>query len=170
MFEEMRLYIDYAQCIGCETCEATCRFLYTYPRIHMVRTQEGIMAPLYCQHCASPKCAAACERGAFSQDADGAVVLDPLKCVGCRSKECVTACPYGAIFIYKGPDDPVVKCDLCARRRKQGLGPACVQTCPCGAISFVHREDVSKLKNRAATDALRRVLKHVSPSGPKCAS
>jgi len=112
MFEEMRLYIDYAQCIGCETCEATCRFLYTYPRIHMVRTQEGIMAPLYCQHCASPKCAAACERGAFSQDADGAVVLDPLKCVGCRAKECVTACPYGAIFI----SGACLRADLSMRR------------------------------------------------------
>ncbi|WP_045218234.1 4Fe-4S dicluster domain-containing protein [Desulfonatronum thioautotrophicum] len=168
LFDEMRLYIDYAVCIGCETCEATCRFLYTLPRIHMVRTTEGIMAPLYCQHCASPKCATACEQDALVQDDDGALLLKPLRCVGCRSKECITACPYGAIFLFKGPDAPVVKCDLCARRRVQGMGPACVETCPCAAISLVHRNDVGKLKNRAATEALRRVLKHISPPLATC--
>ena len=72
------LYIDYSLCIGCETCEYVCRFTNDTSRIHMTRTIDGVMVPLYCQHCENPKCANACPRGALKRDKDGALILQSM--------------------------------------------------------------------------------------------
>ncbi len=156
------LYIDYSKCIGCETCEAVCKFLYTQPRIVMVRTLEGLMVPLYCKHCESPHCIKVCRAGALRQDADGAVILTPLACRGCTTKNCILGCPYGGMFAT-GEGIGVNKCDLCAGRRKQNELPACVEMCPCGAIMLVERDRLKDLETEESRAARGRVQEHIRP-------
>lgn len=158
------LYIDYSKCIGCETCEFVCRFVHSTPRIMMTRTTDGVMMPLYCRHCADPNCARVCKRGAISRDADGAMVLKPLLCRGCEGRNCMLACPYAAMFeTDKGV--MLTKCDLCAQRRATGMGPACVDMCPCQAIVFTDVDDLPGLETPEARAAEEKVLRHIRPPG-----
>jgi Fe-S-cluster-containing dehydrogenase component len=156
------LFIDYSKCIGCETCESVCRFVNETPRIHMTRTCDGIMAPLYCRHCEDPKCVQVCSRAALARDRDGAVVLQPMLCRGCETKSCVLACPFGAMFVtHTGVG--LRKCDLCAGRRALGLTPACVEMCPCAAIVYVERGMIESLTTKESQEALERVITHIRP-------
>ncbi|HDQ39819.1 MAG TPA: 4Fe-4S dicluster domain-containing protein [Desulfonatronum sp.] len=143
------LYIDYNLCIGCESCEAVCGYLYGHPRIHMTRTSDGITVPISCHHCANPACLKACNVNAFYQDDEGAVILDPKACVGCMV--CLSVCPFAAISHSRSGPYPVAKCDLCAERRAKGMLPACVEICPCGAILYGSPEDIeAELRQRVA--------------------
>lgn len=156
------LYIDYSKCIGCETCESVCKFLYTQPRIVMIRTLEGLMVPLYCRHCETPHCMKVCRYGALNRDDAGAVILSPLNCRACSTKNCILGCPYGGM-LATGEGIGVNKCDLCAGRRKAGELPACVEMCPCGAIMYVEREQIAALQSDASRAAEARVLAHIRP-------
>ena len=160
------LYIDYSKCIGCETCEAVCKFLYTRPRIVLVRTVGGEMVPLYCRHCESPHCVKACKQGALKVDGGGAVILNSMLCRGCETRNCILGCPYGGM-IATGEGIGVNKCDLCAGRRQQGDLPACVEMCPCGAILFVERDAIAGLETGASRAAEERVIAHIRPKTPK---
>lgn len=157
-----RLFLDYDKCIGCETCEAACRFARGRQRIHMTRTKEGVMAPLYCQHCDRPTCATACPHGALTQDAEGGVLQDHDTCRSCEGKECLDACPYAAIFCT-GERYGVLKCDMCAERRECGQEPACVAMCPCKALKLVDRDDVKHHSTDEHKKAFRRVIQHLRP-------
>ncbi len=165
-FEGKTLFVDYNKCIGCEACEAVCKFLYSNPRIVMLRSNTGMVRPLYCMHCEPAFCMRACPQGALSRDSDGAVILDHMRCRGCLTMNCLLACPYAAFF-STGKSVLVDKCDLCKSRRKHGLGPACVEMCPCGAIKLVRREDLNSLKTEEWEKTYRQVLEFVRPSAGK---
>ncbi len=153
------LYLDYSKCIGCGTCEAVCKFVYTNPRIIMTRTTDGWWVPLYCQHCQDPKCMKACPRKALYRDQDsGAVLLKSGVCRECDSKNCLMACPYVAM-ICTGEQDPVTKCDLCITRGD--LGPACALMCPCNALMLVDRENLEHIQTPEAKQAWERVRNHI---------
>lgn len=157
MSGQRKLFINYAACIGCETCEFVCRFANETPRIHMARTRDGLMVPLYCHHCADPHCAKACKRGAIAADGQGVVLLDTMACRACDTRLCIQACPYAAMFeTDKGA--MTAKCDLCANRRKAGLEPACAEMCPTGAILFATPEEIRKAETPETQAAADRVL------------
>ena len=50
------------------------------------------------------------------------------------------ACPFGAPR-YRKSDGKMVKCDGCNTRVKNGLQPACVHSCPTGALTWRWAED-----------------------------
>ncbi len=161
--EKKRLFIDYSKCIGCMTCEAVCKFVYAIPRIHMIRTCDGVMAPLYCQHCDNPMCMKACPHGALYKDEQGAVIQRGWVCEKCESFDCLQACPFGAIFCTGEEHSSILKCDLCLLRREQGLEPACVEMCPCEAIIYVDRDEVKNLQTPEALSAFKKVMDHIRP-------
>ncbi|SNS17826.1 Fe-S-cluster-containing dehydrogenase component [Humidesulfovibrio mexicanus] len=160
---EKILFIDYSRCIGCESCEAACRFVHGQPRINMTRTAGGIMAPVYCRHCESAACVKSCPRGALQRAEDGSVLLNPVLCAGCETKNCILACPFGGIFCPGRMDDAMSKCDLCRTRQAMGMAPACVEICPCGAIHFVTRGEAKALATPEYEAAHRKVMEHVRP-------
>ena len=164
MSGQKTLYIDYSLCIGCETCEYVCRFTNDTSRIHMTRTVDGVMVPLYCQHCENPKCANACPRGALKRDKDGAIILQSMLCRGCQTKNCILACPHSAMF-ETDRGVMVAKCDMCAQRRQVGMGPACVEMCPCAAISYVDRDEIPALETEKSKLAHQKVLDHLKLPG-----
>ena len=97
-----------------------------------------------CLHCPDAPCADACPAGCFYREADtGLVLYDNQNCTGCRS--CAAACPCDALsFRPVGGQERMEKCDGCRERIRAGLQPACVHTCPTGALSWRWEEEDHK--------------------------
>lgn len=92
-----------------------------------------------CMHCFDPACMKVCPRQCYSKTEWGATIHDPDKCIGCQY--CTYACPF-EIPKYRKREDIVTKCTLCYDRVEEGLTPACVRTCPTGALTFGRRDEL----------------------------
>jgi len=124
-----------------------------------------LFAKRQCMHCQEPACASACPVTAIHKTAEGAVVYDASKCIGCRY--CMWACPWGVPTAEWDSLAPKIsKCDMCHERfafapplefNGQILAsadaadlaamsslPACVKSCPAGALEFGERETLLK--------------------------
>ncbi|MCS6056896.1 4Fe-4S binding protein [Klebsiella variicola subsp. variicola] len=85
-------------------------------------------------HCEEPGCLKACpSAGAIIQYANGIVDFQQENCIGCGY--CIAGCPFNIPRLNK-EDNRVYKCTLCMDRVSVGQEPACVKTCPTGAIHF----------------------------------
>jgi formate dehydrogenase iron-sulfur subunit len=95
-----------------------------------------------CMHCADPGCLKACPSpGAIVQYANGIVDFHEENCIGCGY--CIAGCPFDVPRLSQR-DKKVYKCTLCSDRVAVGLEPACVKTCPTGAITFGTKERMKK--------------------------
>ena len=93
-----------------------------------------------CMHCAEPGCLKACPSpGAIIQYANGIVDFQSDKCIGCGY--CIAGCPFN-IPRMNDEDNRVYKCTLCVDRVNVGQEPACVKTCPTGAIRFGSKDEM----------------------------
>ena len=116
-----------------------------------------VFAKLQCMHCEHPACAEACIVGALQKTPEGPVIYDDGKCIGCRY--CMVACPFGIpTFEWDKPLPWIRKCTFCADRQCAGLKPACVTTCPTGALKFGERDDlIAEARERIAATPGRYV-------------
>ncbi len=101
--------------------------------------------PDQCRHCMAPPCKEVADtkvKGAIIQDeATGAVVFNPkVKVKPEDFKEIRSACPYDIPRI--SGTGIMAKCTMCIDRIKEGMLPACVKTCPTGAMSFGDRKEI----------------------------
>ncbi|MDY0341523.1 MAG: 4Fe-4S dicluster domain-containing protein [Coriobacteriia bacterium] len=111
-----------------------------------------------CFHCTEAACEMACPVGAITHKDGGAVVIDQEKCIGCRY--CVAACPFG-VPRWDEAKNKTFKCWQCFDRTSADRKPACVTTCPTGALEFgdraemlgIARERVDQLKAAGHTKA-----------------
>lgn len=95
-----------------------------------------------CMHCAEPGCLKACPSpGAIVKYANGIVDFNQDKCIGCGY--CITGCPFDVPRLSE-KDKKAYKCTLCSDRVSVGLEPACVKTCPTGAIVFGSKDDMKE--------------------------
>ena len=93
-------------------------------------------------HCEDPGCLKACPSpGAIVQYANGIVDFQEENCIGCGY--CITGCPFDVPRISK-KDKKAYKCTLCSDRVAVGMEPACVKSCPTGAIVFGTKEDMTQ--------------------------
>jgi formate dehydrogenase iron-sulfur subunit len=164
---EVAKLIDVSRCIGCKACQSACMEwndlrgevgqnlgYYTNPRDLDDQTwtlmrfyEENIQGSLQwlilkdgCLHCADPGCLKACPApGAIVQYSNGIVDFHQEQCIGCGY--CISGCPFNVPRIRK-EDAKAYKCTLCSDRVSVGLEPACVKTCPTGAIHFGSKEDM----------------------------
>ena len=185
---EVAKLVDIDLCIGCKACEVACKEWNDLPvddtsnfgsyqshedltpntwdlmRFKEVELDDGDLAWLIrkdsCLHCDDPGCLAACPApGAVVQYANGIVNFDETKCIGCQY--CVAGCPFD-IPRFDEKTKKVYKCTLCIDRVSGGLEPACVKSCPTGAIKYGSKADmvaiatgkVDKLKARGFDDAM----------------
>jgi formate dehydrogenase iron-sulfur subunit len=159
---EVAKLIDVSKCIGCKACQAACmewndvrdeigtnvgvldnpadltEHSWTVMRFSEYENEQGNLEWLIrkdgCMHCADPGCLKACPSpGAIIQYTNGIVDFHEENCIGCGY--CVTGCPFNVPRISQ-KDKKAYKCTLCSDRVAVGQEPACVKTCPTGAIMF----------------------------------
>ncbi len=159
--------IDISKCIGCKACQSACMEwndlrdavgtntgTYDNPRdltenswtvmkffeVEPDGKLEWLIRKDGCMHCADPGCLKACPSpGAIVQYSNGIVDFHEENCIGCGY--CVTGCPFNVPRISK-KDSKAYKCTLCSDRVSVGLEPACIKTCPTGALVFGSKEDM----------------------------
>ncbi len=165
---EVAKLIDVSTCIGCKACQVACSEWndlrdevgtnvgvydnppdlssesWTVMRFSEYQEESGRLEWLIrkdgCMHCADPGCLKACPApGAIVQYSNGIVDFIEEHCIGCGS--CITGCPFNVPRISKH-DNKAYKCTLCSDRVGVGIEPACVKTCPTGAIRFGSKEDM----------------------------
>ncbi|WP_278438739.1 formate dehydrogenase subunit beta [Pseudomonas oryzihabitans] len=168
--EAVAKLIDVSRCIGCKACQVACsewndlrdevghcNGTYNNPpdltpetfqvmRFDEYVNEKGNLEWLIrkdnCMHCAEPGCLKACPApGAIVQYANGIVDFNSEHCIGCGY--CVSGCPFDVPRISK-KDQKAYKCTLCSDRVYHGLEPACVKSCPTGAIMFGTKEDMTE--------------------------
>ena len=154
-------------CIGCRGCQTACKSWNQLPGIktknngtfqnppdleskafNIIRYTEvpGKQSPVRwlfvsrrCMHCEDAGCIKICPApGALYRTKEGAVAFDRDKCIAC--KLCVTACPFDVPRYDE--EGKITKCHLCFDRIGAGMEPACVKTCPTGALRFGDREEL----------------------------
>jgi Fe-S-cluster-containing dehydrogenase component len=91
------------------------------------------------------------------------VGVDRARCTGCKA--CVASCPYGARYVH--PAGHVDKCTFCLHRVERGRQPACVETCPTGALTFGDLSDPDGAAARAARSGRARVLRPEAGTDPQ---
>jgi len=162
--------IDTTKCIGCKACQVACMEWndlrdeigsnvgvydnpadltdqsWTVMRFSEYENPAGDLEWLIrkdgCMHCEDPGCLKACPSpGAIVQYNNGIVDFHEEHCIGCGY--CITGCPFDVPRISK-KDSKAYKCTLCSDRVAVGQEPACVKTCPTGAIVFGTKEDMKK--------------------------
>jgi formate dehydrogenase iron-sulfur subunit len=166
---------DATRCIDCRACMVACS---VENKIAMDKTRIwvaglGVIGQFpdlklgtmvyHCMHCNAPDCLSACPVGAYTKREDGPVIYNATKCIGCRY--CMNACPFGVPhFDYdKGlfAGAFIDKCTLCPQRIDIGLEPACVATCPTGALVFGERENLVKEAHARIQAHPNRYVDHV---------
>jgi formate dehydrogenase iron-sulfur subunit len=166
---------DATKCIGCRACQTACKQwnelpsnsttnygtyenppqlnANNYTKIRFTEIEDKgkinfVFTKLQCMHCEHPACVTACPVSALQKRPEGAVTYDDKRCFGCRY--CMVACPFGIpTFQWDTPTPWIRKCTFCFDRQSGGLKPACVTTCPTGALQFGEREElIAEAHNR----------------------
>jgi formate dehydrogenase iron-sulfur subunit len=131
---------------------------WTVMRFAEYKSPEGKLEWLIrkdgCMHCEDPGCLKACPSpGAIVKYGNGIVDFNSANCIGCGY--CVAGCPFNIPRISK-KDNKAYKCTLCSDRVAVGLEPACVKTCPTGAIQFGAKVDMVKRGEKRVGDLKER--------------
>ncbi len=173
--------IDVTKCIGCKACQVACMewndtrdavgtnhgvldnpmdltenswTVMRYAEVETDRGLEWLIRKDGCMHCTEPGCLKACPApGAIVQYSNGIVDFHEENCIGCGY--CITGCPFNIPRLSK-KDSKVYKCTLCSDRVAAGLEPACVKTCPTGAIVFGTKEDMIRHAEERIADLKER--------------
>ena len=179
MSEGKSFFIDTTKCTACRGCQIACKqwnqratekttnrgshqnppdlSYNTWKLVRFSEVSEPEVAwyffPDQCRHCLQSPCKEVADtknKGAVTLDEKtGAVLYNPKTKVKLADfKEIRDGCPYDIPRI-----DPKIgtmaKCTMCSDRVKEGLLPACVKTCPSGALSFGDRQEIlEKAKKR----------------------
>jgi formate dehydrogenase iron-sulfur subunit len=172
MIEGKTIFIDTTKCVACRGCQIACKQWHqraagrtinrgshqnppdlSYSTWKLVRFSEipgekvaWYFFPDQCRHCLQPPCKVAADmkvKGAVVQDeTTGAVIYNPTaKMKNEDFIEIREACPYDIPRI-NAATGIMAKCTMCLHRVKEGMLPACVKTCPTGAMNFGNRKEI----------------------------
>jgi formate dehydrogenase iron-sulfur subunit len=160
--DAMGILIDLTRCTGCESCALACKDANQRPHTNQVPIQldseaysfvdecqvtngagetENFHVKRQCMHCLHPGCVSACTVGALRKTAAGPVIYDADKCIGCRY--CQYACPFNVpAYEWENPLGLIHKCQMCTNGLGSDPQPACVGSCPNGALRFGKRRQL----------------------------
>jgi formate dehydrogenase iron-sulfur subunit len=163
------ILVDTSKCTACRGCQVACKQWNQLPGVEtknngsyenpqdlsfetykVVRFAEGINSdgkPYWnffseqCRHCLSPGCMAAVEKEEIVQDEKtGAVIFTP-KTKNLDFKATLEGCPYN-IPRQDPKTKAMAKCTMCFDRITNNQVPACVRSCPTGALTFGERDNI----------------------------
>jgi len=135
----------------------------TWVKMRFIETErDGKFAWLFarraCMHCTDASCAIVCPTGAILKTDEGFVHIDQEWCIGCGN--CVQACPFDVPHKDHHHTGTAMKCTGCTstglNRQDAGLAPACVTTCPTGALKFGERDELIEEANQRIADLKAR--------------
>ncbi len=186
MTEGKSFFIDTTKCTACRGCQIACKqwnkrpaektinwgshqnprdlSFNTWKLVRFSETLDDKTAWYFfadqCRHCVSPPCKEVADgnaKGAIKQDEKtGAVIFNPkVKVKPAVFKEIREACPYD-IPRFQPTAGVLGKCTMCFDRIKEGMLPACVKTCPTGAMNFGDRKDILEKANRRLAEVKGR--------------
>jgi formate dehydrogenase iron-sulfur subunit len=167
-------FIDTTLCTACRGCQVACKQWHDLPAeitknrgtyenppdlsfntYKVVRMREQVVDgelkwlffPEQCRHCIEAPCleTAGDPSAIYRDDKTGAIIFTA-NTKNLDADEIIEACPYN--IPRKAPDGTLAKCDMCIDRVENGLPPACVQTCPAGAMNFGDREEMLALAKK----------------------
>ncbi len=161
-------FIDTTLCTGCRGCQVACKQWHDLPAeettnrgsyqnpadlsfdtYKLVRMEEKVVNnrlewlffPEQCRHCIEPPCLdTAYDQTAIFKDPKTGAVIFTANTKKHDADAIRDSCPYD--IPRKAPDGTIVKCDMCLDRVQNGLEPACVKTCPSGAMQFGDHEKI----------------------------
>ncbi|MCP3900599.1 MAG: formate dehydrogenase [Desulfobacteraceae bacterium] len=180
-------FIDTTLCTACRGCQVACKQWHNLPgektsntgsyqnpadlsfqTYKLVRFSEQeidgklnwLFFPDQCRHCEEPPCldVAADPEAIFKDPATGAVIFTA-NTKKLDAAEIIESCPYN--IPRKAKDGTLAKCDMCLDRVQNGQEPACVKTCPAGAMSFGDSNEMLLLAKKR--------LAMIKPKYPKAA-
>jgi formate dehydrogenase iron-sulfur subunit len=165
------IFIDTTVCTGCRGCQVACKQWHDLPAektqnngsyqnppdlsfntYKLVRMSEKVVDgrlrwlffPEQCRHCIDAPCLqVADDAGAIYKDGATGAILYTAQTKNVGADDVIEACPYNVP--RKNADGTLAKCDMCNDRVHNGELPACVKTCPTGAMNFGTREEMLKL-------------------------
>jgi len=170
-------FIDTTLCTGCRGCQIACKQWNQLPATKtenwgsyqnpkdlsfdtykLIRFQESLGSdnkPVWyfyqdsCRHCVEPPCKETSDEdvpGGIIIDSHSGAVLYTDKLKKAKSKDIIDACPFNIPRVQE-KTGYMAKCTMCADRVSSGLLPACVKTCPTGAMNFGDRDKMVALAN-----------------------
>ncbi len=175
-------FIDTTLCTACRGCQVACKQWHDLPAeatenrgtyqnppdlsfqtYKLVRMREEVIEgklnwlffPDQCRHCIEPPCrdTVGDPTAIFKDEATGAV-LYTANTANYDPEEIRESCPYN---IPRADENGyVAKCDMCIDRVQNGLLPACVATCPTGAMNFGDREEIMETANQRLQEVQKR--------------
>ncbi|MBN1842990.1 MAG: formate dehydrogenase [Deltaproteobacteria bacterium] len=167
-------FIDTTICTACRGCQVACKQWHDLPAektknrgthqnpadlsfvtYKLVRFNEVVVGgklqwlffPDQCRHCIEAPCEMTADdpTAIFKDPATGAVVYTA-NTKNLDSQAIIDSCPYNVPRAAK--DGTLAKCDMCLDRVENGLLPACVKTCPTGAMNFGDRDEMLALAKK----------------------
>lgn len=169
MSKGFSILVDTSKCTACRGCQVACKqwnglegtstknvgsyenpqdlSFETYKILRYTEGTNGDGKPYWyffseqCRHCLSPGCMAAAEKDEIVQDdKTGAVLFTPAT-KNLDFKASLEGCPYN-IPRQNPKTKQMFKCTLCFDRITNGMIPACVKSCPTGAMQFGDRNKI----------------------------
>jgi formate dehydrogenase iron-sulfur subunit len=169
MSEGFSILVDTSKCTACRGCQMACKQWNQLPATttknwgsyqnpqdlsaetwKLVRFMDGTNGngKVYwhfftdqCRHCLSPGCMGAAEKGEIIQDEKTGAVLYTPKTKDLDFKATLEGCPYN-IPRQDEKTKALFKCSMCFDRITNNQIPACVKSCPTGAMVFGEREKI----------------------------
>jgi formate dehydrogenase iron-sulfur subunit len=175
------ILVDTSKCTACRGCQIACKQWNQLPATQtknwgsyqnpedlsaetwkVVRFADGVGkdGKVYwnfftdqCRHCLSPGCMAAAEKDEIIQDEKTGAVLFTPKTKDIDFKATVEGCPFN-IPRQDPKSKALFKCTMCFDRITNNQTPACVKSCPTGAMLFGERDKILDLAKKR-TDELK---------------
>ena len=178
-------FIDTTLCTACRACQVACKQWHDLPAektknrgtfenppdlsfitYKVVRMREQVIGgklnwlffPEQCRHCIEAPCleTAGDPSAIYRDDKTGAIIFTA-NTKHLNADEIIESCPYN--IPRKAPDGTLAKCDMCIDRVENGLLPACVQTCPTGAMNFGDRDEMLALAKKRLGEVKKKYPK-----------
>jgi len=179
MSEGYSIVVDTSKCTACRGCQIACKQWNRLPgttttnvgsyqnpadlsadtwklvRFHDGRNGSGKVYWHFftdqCRHCLSPGCMAEAEKGEIIQDEKTGAVVFTDKTKDLNFKATLEGCPYN--IPRQNPESKILaKCTMCFDRITNGLVPACVKSCPTGAMVFGERDRIVDMAKKRAEE------------------